>query len=76
MHPLIGDLSNLSISELETKIFDLQKKYFMTDNTSLKLQIQCIMESYKETLNTKRSLELDRVLRNKNKEFNAIVKIE
>ena len=39
MHPLIDDLSKLKDSELEAKINDLTRKYFMVRNPGVQAQI-------------------------------------
>ena len=42
MHPLAGDLESLKDIDLENKINDLTKKYFMTRNPGLQAQdCQC-----------------------------------
>lgn len=54
MHPLLGDLSNLKDSEIENKIEDLTKKYWMTYNPDVKMQIAVVLESYREELINRR----------------------
>jgi hypothetical protein len=49
-HPLVDTLSTISDAEVEAKIFELQKKYFSTSNPDLQLQIQSILEMYREEL--------------------------
>lgn len=58
MHnPLVKNLSELSISELEEKIVELQRKYFMSGNPSVQAQITNFLEIYKEEARTRRALE-------------------
>ena len=61
MHnPLVHSLGKLSLNELEEKIIDLQRKYFMSSNLQVQMQIQNFLEIYKEELNTRRALESQR----------------
>ena len=55
MHPLAEDFSKLKDAELETKIQDLSKKYFMAaNNLAIQQQIIMLLEMYKAELNTRR----------------------
>ena len=65
MHPLAGDLSQLKDAELETKVSDLTKKYFMTNNFLVRDQIAGLLDSYKEELSNRRSAALKRLMDNK-----------
>lgn len=56
-HPLIGDLSNLKEEELQTKISELNNKLmqaYRMGNTQLIGQIQMVLESYKNQVNSRR----------------------
>jgi hypothetical protein len=66
MHPLVGDLSNVKDSELEQKIFDLTKKYFMTSNFEVQSQMSMVLDSYKTELNKRRQAALEKMLSDKN----------
>jgi len=61
LNPLIDNLSNLTLHELENKIHDLQRKYFQTNNTSVQSQIVNILEIYKQELHTRRAIEFQRL---------------
>jgi flavorubredoxin len=65
MHPLAGDLSQLKDAELESKVGDLTKKYFMTNNFLVRDQIAGLLDSYKEELSNRRSAALKRLMDNK-----------
>lgn len=54
MHPLINDLKNLTDAELENKIIDLQRKYFMSHNPEVQHQITLVIDSYKIELEERR----------------------
>lgn len=66
MHPLVGNLSDLKTSELENKITDLTKKYFMTVNMDARQQISMVLDSYKSELNKRHSDALAKVMSDKN----------
>jgi hypothetical protein len=54
MHPLVNNLDQLTESEIELKITDLQKRYFLTQNLELQNQISMVIDSYKIALEEKR----------------------
>lgn len=47
INPLVSDLSKLTDTEVDEKIQDLQKKYFLTQNLQLRSQMTNILEIYK-----------------------------
>jgi hypothetical protein len=65
MHPLVNDLSSLKDSELDAKISDLTRKYFMTANPGVQAQMVAILDSYKEELAKRQKAALDKVMSNK-----------
>jgi hypothetical protein len=76
MHPLVANLDQLKDSELESKVTDLTKKYFMTANTELKMQIANMLESYKEALHARRAAALERVMQNQDKSLDKLIKVD
>jgi len=60
LNPLIDSLAHFTLNELEGKIHDLQRKYFMTSNQQVQLQMSTILEIYKEELYTRRAIENQR----------------
>jgi len=73
MHPLAGDLSQIKDAELELKIGDLSKKYFMTNNFLVREQIVGLLDSYKEELSNRRNAALKKLMDNKN--LDKLVKV-
>ena len=61
LNPLIDSLAHFTLNELEAKIHDLQRKYFMTSNQQVQLQMSTILEIYKEELYTRRAIENQRL---------------
>tara|TARA_B110000503_G_scaffold59350_1_gene94615 strand:+ start:16804 stop:17043 length:240 start_codon:yes stop_codon:yes gene_type:complete len=60
LNPLINDLGQFTIAQVEDRLFDLQRKYFQTNNSYLKDQILSTIEIYREELSTRRALEQQR----------------
>lgn len=75
MHPLIQNLSALKDSEIEFKVNDLTKKYFMTSNYEIRSQISVILETYKEELSVRRQRELERMANERNKDLDKLINI-
>lgn len=75
MHPLIGDLSSLKDLEVENKINELSRKYFMTPNPMLREQIVLTLNDYKEELAKRRSKELDKMMTNQGKDIDKLIKV-
>jgi hypothetical protein len=75
MHPLLDNLSNLKDAELEQKIFDLSKKYFMTSNTEVKGQMVMVLDGLKEEMNKRRQAQLATLLANRDKTLDKLIKV-
>lgn len=60
INPLIDSLSNITESQLEAKVMELQRKYFQTHNMDLRTQIANILEIYKQELYTRRAQSAQR----------------
>lgn len=77
-HPLIPDLSDLSSQELETKINELSKKYFIatrSGNADLGQQIIVALEMYKEQLRAKNLAASRIATQSGNKDLDDLIKI-
>jgi hypothetical protein len=75
MHPLADEMSSLKDGELESKISDLTKKYFMTNNTGIKAQIASLLENYRNELSTRRSAEWKKMIENRDKGLDKLINI-
>jgi ribosomal protein L29 len=53
MNPFI-EFNNITDNELESKINEITKKYFMTNNGDLKFQLSTALHMYKEELVNRR----------------------
>jgi len=47
-NPLVDSLTDLTDSEIEDKIIELSRKYFMTHNPAVQQQINVILEMFKD----------------------------
>jgi hypothetical protein len=75
MHPLAGSFDNLKDSELESKIGELTKKYFMTYNTDIKSQIAMLLDSYKEEMHKRRRIALEKLMDSRDKNLDKLINI-
>ena len=75
MHPLAGSFENLKDSEIEEKITDLTRKYFMTSNIEVQMQISSLLENYKEEIGKRRQLQLQRLMQKSEKSLDNLVKV-
>jgi hypothetical protein len=75
MHPLVGDLSNIKDAELDSKINELTRKYFMTPNSGVKAQMASILDTYKEELSKRKSAEYNKMMDNRDKGLDKLINI-
>jgi oligoendopeptidase F len=75
MHPLAGDLTTLKDAELESKISDLTKKYFMTRNPGVQAQMVAMLDSYNEELRKRQQEALAKMMANKDKTLDKLIKV-
>lgn len=59
-NPLVDTMSSLSDEEIEGKIADLSRKYFLTKNPSVQTQISSILDMYREELYTRKQIAAQR----------------
>jgi hypothetical protein len=75
MHPLVNNLASFKDAELEFKIGELGKKYFMTNNFELQNQIASVLDTYKEELAERRRNEWQKMLENREKGLDKLINI-
>jgi hypothetical protein len=73
MHPLAGDISVLKDNEIENKISDLTKKYFMIQNTGVKAQVAALLEDYQNEIRRRRQVQLEKLMNDK--KLDKLVKV-
>jgi hypothetical protein len=75
MHPLINNLGELKINELELKIGELGKKYFMTQNFEVQGQILTVLNTYQEELTERRRIEWEQMSANRDRGLDKLINI-
>jgi hypothetical protein len=75
MHPLVQDLSELKDAELDSRISDLTKKYFMTSNSGVREQMVAILESYKAESSKRRQAAWEKMMSNRDKSLDKLINI-
>jgi hypothetical protein len=55
MHPLMESLKGFSDSQLENKLYTLNRAYWVTNNTEVRQQMLLIMDSLKLEMEERRS---------------------
>ena len=75
MHPLVDDLSSLKDAELENKIQDLSRKYFMTHNIGVQMQISNVLNQYREELSNRRRRDLEKMMSNRDKGLDKLINV-
>jgi len=75
MHPLLDDLSELKDQELETKILDLSKKYWIVRNPDVQYQITLLLNSYQEELRSRRAKAWEQQYQNRDKGLDKLINV-
>lgn len=75
MHPLVTDIKSLKNSELDAKVSDLTKKYFMTSNAHLQAQIAAMLDVYKEELAIRQHDEWQRATESRIKGLDKLINV-
>ena len=75
MHPLVYDLSSMKDPELESKINELTRKYFMTYNPGIQAQIVAVLDSYKEELDKRKRLDYEKMMNTRDKGLDKLINV-
>jgi Holliday junction resolvase RusA-like endonuclease len=75
MNPLVTDFESMKDAELESKMQDLTKKYFMTNNHDLQMQIANLIDVYKVELQSRRARAWQSEYQNRNKDLDNLIKV-
>ena len=75
MHPLSGDLRGLKDADLDTKISDLTKKYFMTQNPGIREQMASLLEDYRMERNRRDQAALEKMMANRDKSLDKLINV-
>lgn len=75
INPFVDDLSDLKDIEIENKIQDLSKKYWMSKNPDIKIQISNLLEIYKQELGVRRAKAWDQQYQKRNKDLDDLIQV-
>jgi hypothetical protein len=75
INPFLEDLSHIKDSELEDKIQDLSKKYWLTSNPDVKMQIASYIDIHREELRTRQAKALSQQFQTRNKDLDNLIQI-
>jgi hypothetical protein len=75
MHPLVTELSSIKDPELESKINELTRKYFMSSNPGVQAQIVAVLDSYKEELDRRRRLDYEKMMNTRDKGLDKLINV-
>jgi hypothetical protein len=74
-NPLVDNFSELTDTQLELKISDLQKKYFLTHNNDLRQQIVNILNMYKSERISRLAKSREKDLSRGNPDLDELIKV-
>ena len=75
MHPLVLNLESLKTAEIESKINDLTKKYFMTSNYDVQSQIAAVLDVYKEEMSSRQRAEWQKTTESRDKGLDKLINV-
>lgn len=76
MHPLVENLQSFKTPEIEEKISELSKKYFLTRNPDLQFQIGSVLDCYREELQKRRNDDWIKAQEKRDKGLDKLIKID
>lgn len=78
-HPLVDNARKLADKDLESKIIDLQKKYYQAAKMgmgSVCEQISAILEMYQEEQSRRHKLKFDETIKKDGKNLDDLINVE
>lgn len=76
MHPLADNLSTLKDNELENKIQELTRKYFMTPNYEVQHQITMLLDLYKQEMAQRQAKMWQNQFEKRNKDLDKLINVQ
>ncbi len=73
--PLLFDFESLKDDEIDQKIQDLSRKYWLTHNADLKMQIIKFMDIYKQELATRKAKAWEQQYQKRNKDLDNLIQV-
>jgi hypothetical protein len=75
MHPVGEDLSKLTDSQIESKLYKLNSLYFMTENFLVRHQMILLMDTYKLELDERRTAARIKQAAQGNDDLDSLIKV-
>ena len=75
INPFVDNLNDLKDTEIENKIQDLSKKYWMVANPNVKMKIANLLEIYKQEITVRRAQAWDQQNQKRNKDLDNLIQI-
>lgn len=75
-HPLSEDYSQLKDAEIEARLQDLSRKYFMANNPAVKQQISVFIDIYKNELSFRRTKQLEQLYQKRDKDLDKLINVK
>jgi hypothetical protein len=75
IHPLAEDYTKLKDTEVESRIQDLSRKYFQTQNPLVKQQIAVFIDIYKTEMSARRAKAIEQMYQKRDKDLDSLIKV-
>lgn len=75
IHPLAEDFGELKDAEVESRLQDLSKKYWMTNNPQVRQQMSILIGLYREELSMRRQKVLQQQYQNRDKGLDKLINV-
>lgn len=75
MHPLVDNLSELKDSEVDSKVNELTRIYFATQNFDVRQQVSMLLDTYREEMARRQKAAYERMMSNRNKDLDKLIKV-
>lgn len=76
MHPLLTNVSDMKDHEINAKISDLTKKYYMTRNPDVQWQISGVLDDLREELRQRNIKQMQQAMNNGKQNLDNLIKIQ
>lgn len=74
-NPLVDSFDKVSTAELEAKIVDLQRKYFMTSNPQVHQQMSAILDMYIAEARGRRASDMQKNAENSDSGLDKLINV-
>lgn len=75
MHPLSEDFSQLKDTEIEERIQDLSRKYWLTQNPTVQRQISMFLDMYRAEIADRRAKQWNQLYQKRNKDLDNLINV-